>query len=605
MVLPDCHAAAAVAETVGASASQVIAHASGRPWLLGRWAAGELVLAEAGQVKVAVFGCCPVTATELSAAAGRVRTTADLDRLAAGLSGSFHLAASIAGQVRAQGSIGELRRVFFTRVGGVTVAADRADVLARSSKAALDERWLSACLLGQSVPRALAGRSPWQTVGALLGGCCLLIDRDGSSRIRRWWTPPEPVVGLAEAAPIVRQTLAAAVHARTRAGGTISADLSGGLDSTSVCFLAARNASRLVTVTAAGVDATHEDAAWAERAAAYLDGVERVVLHPQQLPSVFADVADAGAGLDEPYTGTVERARVTYIARLLVERGSRLHLCGHAGDEVLTALPSYLHTTVRTHPRIAADHLRGYRALFRWPLTAALRELADRRPYQAWLAAQAHDLTGPAPTPRMPNLGWEPGPARLPAWVTPDAAEATASLLRQAAAAAEPLAPTRGQHAALARIHLGARAVRHLAQIQARAGLPLAVPYLDDRVVEACLAVRLHERTTPWRYKPLLVQAMHGVVPSPVLQRTTKGAFNAEWHAGWRRRRADLEAFFDDPVLARLGIIKADVLRAACLTGAAPPPPLMAALGMTVACEAWLRALTPATVPERSAGGSS
>jgi asparagine synthase (glutamine-hydrolysing) len=599
VVLPDCQAAGAVADTVGASASQVIAHASGRPWLVGRWAANELVLAQAGQVKVAVIGCCPVTATELSAAAGRVRTTADLDRVAAGLSGSFHLVASIGGQVRVQGSISELRRVFSTQVGGVTVAADRADLLAKSSEAALDERWLAACLLGQFIPRSLAEQSPWQTVQALAGGCCLLLDRDGSHRIRRWWTPPEPVMGLAEAAPIVGQALLDAVDARTRVGGTISADLSGGLDSTSVCFLTARTASRLVTLTMSGIDVTHEDAAWAERAAVHLDGVERVVLAPQQLPSVFADMADAGGGLDEPYTGTSERARVGYRACLLVERGCRLHLCGHGGDEVMTALPSYMHTLVRTHPRIAVDHLRGYRALYRWPLAATLRELADRRAYQTWLAAQAQDLTGPAPSPHMPNLGWELGPARLPAWVTPNTADATVGLLQQAAAAAQPLASTRGQHAALTRIHSGARKLRHLVRIQAKAGLALAAPYLDDRVIQACLAVRLHERATPWCYKPLLAQAMRGLVPSPVLQRTTKGAFNAEWHAGWRRHHGDLKTLLDDPILAQLGIIDADALRAVCLTGSAPPTPLMAPLSMTFACEAWLRALTPATAPER------
>ena len=597
VVLPDCDAALDVAAILGGLAPQTLPHPSGRPWLMGRWAAEELVTAQGRGTQVAVIGCCPVTAAALSALAHRVRTVADLDRLGAGLSGSFHLVAAIEGGIRVQGGVSGLRRIFYTQLGHVTVAADRADVLAGLAGAAVDEQWLAARLVYPYLPHPVADGCPWHGLQALADDCYLLTHPGQPARVVRWWRPPEPVAPLAQAAPIVAQTLAAAVEARTRPGGTISCDLSGGLDSTPICFLAARGNSKLIAVTLASTDSEQDDARWAQRAAAALQGTEHLVLDMQQLPLMYADVGEGGTGADEPHITIRDHASITCVSRQLVKRGSRLHLRGLGGDQVLQAPAPYLHTTALTHPRVAANHLRGRRAVSGWPLGATLRELADRRSYQHWLTAAVDDLTAPPPARGMPNLGW--GPAlRLPPWATPQAADAARTLLHEAAAGAQPLAPTRGQHATLEHLRGVGYFTRHVAGIMARAGLPLAAPFLDDRVVEACLAVRLHERTTPWRFKPLIVEAMRDLVPASVLQRTTKGDFSVDWHAGLRRARPHLAALLDDPVLGRLGLIDVTAFRRVCL-GLYPHTLDPEALDRTLACEAWLRTLTltpPATI---------
>ena len=557
---------------------------------MGRWAADELMATQVGGTQVAVIGCCPVSAAALSGLAHRVRTVADLDRLGVGLSGSFHLVATIDGKIRVQGSVSGLRRVFHTQIAEMTIAADRADVLAGLAGAVVNEQWLAARLGYPYLPHPVADGCPWHGMQALADDCYLLIDPGQPARVVRWWHPPAPVVPLAEAAPTVAQTLAAAVEARTLAGGVISCDLSGGLDSTPLCFLAARGNSQVIAVTLVSTDSRHDDARWAQRAADQLDGIEHLVLDMQRLPLMYEDVGEGGVGADEPHITIRDYACLTRVAGQLVERGSRLHLRGLGGDQVLQAPAAYLHTTAVNHPRIAASHLRGRRAVSGWPLAATLRELADHRSYQAWLTATAEDLTAPAPAPGMPNLGWGP-PVRLPPWATPRAADAARTLLREAAVGAQPLAPTRGQHATLEHLRSVGYITRHIAGIMARTGLPLAAPFLDDRVVEACLPVRLHERTTPWRFKPLIVEAMRDLVPTAVLQRTTKGDFSVDWHAGLRRARAHLAAVLDDLVLAQLGLVDVDALRTVCL-GLYPYTLSPIALDRTLACEAWLRTLT-------------
>ena len=149
--------------------------------------------------------------------------------------------------------------------------------------------------------------------------------------------PPEPVVPLAEAAPTVAQTLVAAVEARTAAGGVISCDLSGGLDSTPLCFLATGGNSQVIAVTLVSTDSRHDDARWAQRAADQLDGIEHLMLDMQQLPLMYADVGEGGVGADEPHITIRDHACITCVAGQLVERGSRLHLRGLGGDQVLQA----------------------------------------------------------------------------------------------------------------------------------------------------------------------------------------------------------------------------------------------------------------------------
>lgn len=235
-----------------------------------------------------------------------------------------------------------------------------------------------------------------------------------------------------------------------------------------------------------------------------------------ETPLIYAELASAGAGTEDPYRWMRSRGRHIHLARLLAEQGCRLHLTGHGGDELFGAFPSYLHALARSHPLIAARHARGYRALRRWSAWDTICALNDGTTFAAWLAAIAGQLSAPPLVPMIPHFGWG-WPVRMPPWATPAAVEATSSLLRdKAAEMPASLAPSRVEHEVLQQIRVCGRTVRQVAALVADmgAGAQLAAPYLDDRVIEAALTVRLHERMTPWKYKPLLAAAMRGVVPT-------------------------------------------------------------------------------------------
>lgn len=613
-ILPDGESGVAAARLLRPWATRSVTHHSGRPWLLGSWPRGQVTVGAAGARRVAVIGRCPATAEELSARAGRLRDIGDAERAAHGLTGCFHLLASVDGAVRARGSVSGVRRLFHTRMAGVSVAADRADRLAAMTGAAPDERLLAAHLLTSPLPYPLDDRCAWQGVEAVPSFDCLLLDADGRARTQPWWTPPEPRLARRDGVPAVRAALTAAVGACTVGGGTVSADLSGGLDSTGLCFLAAREQERsrpsgakLVTMRWQSLDPDNDDAAWAARAAARLPGVEHVTPAVGRWPLWYSDLtALTGDAVptDEPGPWVRDGARMAALCRLMTDRGSRLHLMGGGGDELFGTFPPYLHDYVRRHPLAAYARIRTQRASQHWPLGRLLLQLADRRTFGQWLGAWAEGLTAAQPpSPALirgaPSTAWGAGP-RMPLWATREAAEAVRELLREAAATAEPLAPERGQHTALACVRTGGRGLRQLNQVTSRSGLGHAAPYLDDQVIEAALAIQVAERGTPGRYKPVLAEAVRGIVPDDVLRRRTKGEYSTDFHVGLRHNRAGLVELFDGSLLARAGLIDDAAVRASVL-GVHPTPESLRSLSSSLGTEIWLRARTASICPPSTA----
>ncbi|MGW3142064.1 lasso peptide isopeptide bond-forming cyclase [Streptomyces sp. NPDC001139] len=594
-VFSDRADAAAVARSFARDGNRTLAHASGRPWLVGHWHDDEILTARAGSASLAVIGCCPIDGGELRRRTARLRDLAELGPLARSLPGSFHLVAALDGRTRVQGTASGLRLVFHAEIDGVRVAASRADTLADALRLAPDVEELAVRLLWPA-PYPLFERSMWRGITAVPPEDALVVGADGRTvRHTRWWTPPEPVRPLEEAAPLIREALEEAVAARTRQGGVVSSDLSGGLDSTSVCFLADRSPARVVAATWPGRDPADTDLEWARRAITHLPDVEHVVWDADASPLVYDDLLGIDDLLDEPTIGVMDRSRVLHHLPDLAARGSRLHLTGIGGDHVAWCSEAYYHRLLRTSPLFALRQLRGFRALWQWPLGDTVRALADSRPYGAWLADAAHRLRDPSPPSVATALGWGMAP-RLFDWVTPRAEHLARRALLDAASTASPLHPDRGVHADLEQIRSCTRVIRQWDRMAARAGLPMASPFLDDRVIEACLAVRPGERVSPWRYKPVLGAAMRGIVPEECLRRSNKATASMDAANGLRDHRADLLALWEGSRLEELGLVDGAALRRLALRPASRGL-AQAFLYSTIAAEVWLRGLARDPLP--------
>ncbi|MEU5979990.1 lasso peptide isopeptide bond-forming cyclase [Streptomyces sp. NPDC047315] len=595
VVLPDSPSTGHLIDGLALRAPRTLRYASGRPWIVGEWGDEDIVVASVGPVRVVVIGFCPVTTAELTSSTRRIRTVAEVNRLASELPGSFHLVAEVGRQQRVQGSVTGLRRVAWAKSDGHTVVADRTDVLARLTNAEIDDSLLAtrvAC--GGMLPSPLRDRSMWLGVNSLPPEHYLLLESGRPAREVRWWQPPAPERTLAEGASEVRNSLTSALEKRNpgnrTADGRLSADLSGGLDSTSLAFLAARTTPHLLTHRWAEAEAGNDDGTYAAIAIRELPDAEHLVVPQADMPPVFTD-AHLNGDPEQPYLFARTTARAVYTARTLAAHGSTIHIAGHGGDELFYKFPGYLHPLLRRRPLTAVRHLRAHLALSRWDLKSTVAQLLDNSGFPDWWRRQSDGLAAPPPEGRLPPLGWGFTSLHAQPWVTGEALHAARTTLRTAAEEAHPFASDRGQHQYLLALRTTAPAYAQVSRLFQRAGVRLDMPYLDDRVVEAALSVRLEERAHPWRYKPLLAEAVRGIVPEAITARATKGEFSADLSLGLRRNRMNVLDVLTDSAIVERGLIDADALRRLLLAPQADHSRNIA-LEHLLGCETWLRTAT-------------
>ena len=596
VVLPDREIHPDVMRRLRQRAAQVVAHPSGRPWLVGTWSPGELTVAVAGEARLAVAGTCSLTAEELTVRAGRLRGVAGVESALSPSNGSFHVIASVGGRTYVRGTLSGERRVYLTTVEGGIVCADRARTLAWLGGAQLDTAQLAVRLAGLTAPHPVAGGALWRGIHRVIPGEALHLDPGGQWRTARWWHAPEGELPLSEAASALRQALSEAVALRVRPGEVLGADLSGGMDSTSLCFLAAEAGAHLVTATLHWSAPGNEDHAYARHAAEHLPRSEHLVFPAAELPAHFTALDDRRDPGDEPSAALRDWAQQYHVAEAMRARGAVHRLSGHGGDHVVQPPDTYVHALLRRSPLMGLRHAAGLRARRRWPLVAGARMLLDSRSYGAWLAGTAERLRAAQErrVVRAPR-GWGQQ-LQLPPWASGQAVGLIGELLRSAAQGVEPLAAERGRHAWIHQAQEAGRIAGHLAYETAAGGLLVHSPFCDDAVINACLAARPHEAATPWSYKPLLAAAMRDLVPARVLHRTTKDHCGVEWQQGLRTHRRDLAGWAEDSRLVAAGVADEELLRRALLS-----PGLLrggsAELEATLGAEAWLRDLEAHPVP--------
>ncbi|MGH3800632.1 MAG: asparagine synthase-related protein, partial [Pseudonocardiaceae bacterium] len=299
--LPDLDTATPVARLLATEADTVVAHGSGRPWLFGCGIVGKLRTVVVGRTRVAVIGTCLATDLELRTHLESALRRDNGDPLAT-LPGCYHLAVSGPAGMLVFGDVAGFRRVFTTQTGAITVAASHAGVLRRLVNAPVSRTWLAARLTSPEMPSVLReSLSPFEGVRVIPAGHCLTVRHD-VARHTPCWTPPPAAEPLSDGAHVLAEALTSAVAGRvSAAGGPVSVQLSGGLDSTAVSCLAGnalQDRSALLLVTAASISPGNDDLGWAHQVADHLVPAGHLVLGAQEIPRFFDDVPIVASGMD-------------------------------------------------------------------------------------------------------------------------------------------------------------------------------------------------------------------------------------------------------------------------------------------------------------------
>ncbi|MGH8896195.1 MAG: albusnodin/ikarugamycin family macrolactam cyclase [Egibacteraceae bacterium] len=578
--------------------------------LMGAWAPYQLRTVSLGEARLAVFGQCLASeqriAEDFALALRGHRRYEPLTRWP----GSYALVVSDPDGVTILTDLAGQYPVFTTTDERGVAYCSLARPLADRRGAEPDTGWLAATLLCPGVPEATVGLSPYRRVRVLPGGQALRITPHG---MRRWASDPlapDRAARFDEAAEALRAALTTAVHARMSAAQRPTADFSGGLDSTSLAFLAAAH-----TVDPLPAFTYHnplapagDDLACAQRAAALEPRLDHRILRGGPETLAYQELATALPS-DEPDTGVVLLARTRARFQAVSSAGSDLHLTGEGGDVALGAPLPYLADLVRRrHLGTLVRHCAAWGTLRHRPPAAlvwAAWRLARTLRSRALRDLAVH-LVRPeiAPAQVEQHLAWWTLPGPETAWVTARARRQVAERLMEQATAAEPAQGYGvGDHVTLCDLRAYAAGYRLDREAAAALGVSLHAPYLDNEVVRACLRLPAQLRGSPFVAKPLLGAALRGLVPDLVLARRTKGDYTGEEYQGVRRAIDALRALLADPLVADLGLVEPAPVRVALDRALLGLPVPFAALRRVLAVELWLRHLSDhALIPPEAAG---
>lgn len=471
-----------------------------------------------------------------------------------------------------------LKKLYYIQQQGLIAFASRAEALA------VEERYepqYFAELVAQACPAP--GLSPYTGVHPVPPGSIVHVEH-GRLITSRYWTPhaytPQPALANAEqeAAERCRQLLTEAVRLRLGNNGDTWAQLSGGMDSSSVVSIAQWLRERGDIPHGLGGTVTFVDrqSADADERAYSNTVVDRWPLRNETIvdPPLWYDEEYPIPLTDLPRMDYPFHPRDQRCCAIVRRGGGRVMLTGVGGDELFTGFMYFF-----------ADWVAQGR------LWAATREVVRRaaigRVSFWWLIYE--NVLLPL-LPRIIRNRLVRAGGHVPAWVPRATAERYE--LRNATYAAAYYGGRWGhkfEHA----VHIAMDGLgRSNGPGVVGDALELRHPFLYRPLVEFALQLPPELCVRPHQRKWVLREAMRGILPDTVRTRVGKGSPAELFAWSLTALRPLLQPLLQEPILADLGAVEPGQLRAAFDTIPQQPRNIdqrHASLYTTLALETWLQ----------------
>ncbi|MEU4801830.1 albusnodin/ikarugamycin family macrolactam cyclase [Actinosynnema sp. NPDC023587] len=448
-----------------------------------------------------------------------------------------------------------------------------------------------------ALPVLTHGRTPLAGLLKLDAGESLAVAADGSHVVRRHSAPPDEALSPDDWARRLGAALDDAVAARMSGTEVVTADFSGGLDSTSIALLAAdHRPGPLPVFTYHHPDVPADDLDHAIRNAESARDLRLRVVRGAADTLPYQDLAAAPA-TDLPDFAAAVHRRNRLRLRRVAEEGSRAHLGGEGADALLVAPPSYLGDLAgagRVRRLLAESHawakLRQDSPTRVVNRALALSRTSMRRALRAF-ARQVRQ--GDARQPAWVDaISWWPGPGLETHWLTDAARRTLVDFVGDHAASAPDTAqPGVADFTAWHDLRRSGAVQRQLGELAREYDVRPRAPFLDNDVIRACTAGPAHRRAAGTAVKPLLRAALRGRVPASAIERRTKGNYLGEEYRGLRLAAPALRAALRESRLADLGLVEPREVVASVDQAAAGASAPLPALNRLIAYDLWLRSV--------------
>jgi asparagine synthase (glutamine-hydrolysing) len=573
-----------------------ISEASSPLWVCGSWQETEVIQVTEGHACLALIGNCLASYENIVIAFRNAVKKGDHNKLAE-LGGSYNIIIRDEIGIHIFTDVAGLKPIYYSLYKHYIVYSSCSVALRELTGAEISQNWLATNLICPGIRDLVHTQSPFDGVKSVPPGYVLQILPE-SVTCRKYWSEPQGDGDFLETAQKLRERLIAAVEGRACLYGSITSDLSGGMDSTSLSLIAARKLAtqgrKLHTITVKSTSADgNEDLVWAQHAINLCSSIQPTIIDTQEFLPPFSDLESIPL-IDEPSEIVISITKFRHMMEIVRKQKSRLHMNGEGGDAVLLASHAYLIDLFRrTQFKIFIRHAYGWARVFRCsPLSIINCTVKlSTTSYNAWLTQQAQRLIERREAKNSIFellLAWSSPPQGINLY-TKEAVYLVASELKKYSTIATPFLGGRGQHSSISGIHGIAYRARGMQQIAETYDVNLEFPYLDPPVVDACLQAKVEQRTTPFRYKPLLYEALRQDLPDSVLTRSTKVAYSSDIYVGIKKNLAYLNELFSNSQLSAMGLINLKEIDSTLMELGMGLPTNFGQFCTIVTTELWLR----------------
>jgi asparagine synthase (glutamine-hydrolysing) len=456
------------------------------------------------------------------------------------------------------------------------VFSSRAELLADGER--YDDEYVAEYLTGANLSE---DRTIYAGVRAIPPGA---IARGGSVRlaISRYWnverftSDPETVAVRDYEAKCdeFRELLTQAVRVRLTGGSDVWAQLSGGLDSSSIVSVAASLAERRDVPVGIGGTVTIVDSHGTGSDERHFSDtvVRRYGLRNEQVHD-FGLWQDDGApppATDQPSSRYPFYARDRYMCTVVRDAGGRVLLGGHGSDLYLTGTMFFFADWL-----VSGRAKRALREMARW---AALGEVSF------WRLALRNAVMPLLPA-RILVACWPR--VRTPSWIGHrllariDRTPLAGVLQSYGGAWGSKYAGAQAASSSTASVGLDHGVEEEM--------MELRYPFLHRPLMEFCLRLPPELCAQPLARKWILRQAMRGMLPETVRTRRGKGSIDGRIAWSFAQERQRLDALLRDPILAQLGCVDVGKLRVAVDEGRHGEAQARVGVFDALALETWLQ----------------
>ena len=400
-------------------------------------------------------------------------------------------------------------------------------------------------------------RTPFKNIHAVPPAHSVVITRGNIQRRQYWGLDPDRKIHYrsdAEYEEHFKSLFSEAVKCHLRADGPVWADLSGGLDSSSIVCMAdqlIRNgdaqAPSLETVSCI------RDQSPSSNELKFIRCVEeRIGKEGHHLPESEFPVLDPSCSEPSviPNALDIFASYHREVDRLMTHNGARVRLCGNGGDEIMNSVPK---PSAELTDLLITGHLdRLHRALRTWA--------HDRK--KPYLNLLWHDALLPVLPRSIQVLLGHRLVRQLPQWLNPEFVRRTN--LRELVLGPRdtfgfelPSSRSQSVNFLCATRELAAGYVRTLQSVEIR------LPFLHRPLVEFMQAIPREQRARVGETRSLQRRALREFLPPQILNRTGKGIPAEAIVRALAREYRRVRPLLVDSYVARYGYVDQKVLTAA------------------------------------------